>query len=138
MLHRKALTLKQLRALAAIVDAGSVTAAAGVLHVTPPAVSTQLRALEDIVGAQVLLRGPNGKIALVCWMKHDDIGVAMLDLAGDLDKSFSGNGKRIVQIRSDTLANPHARAVLIDYRGRIVVGGNVMRNGSVVCESLLL
>lgn len=46
MLYRKALTLKQLRALAAIVDSGSITAAAGVLHVTPPAVSTRLRGLE--------------------------------------------------------------------------------------------
>ena len=64
MLNRKAVTLKQLRALAAIVDAGSVTAAAGLLHVTPPAVSTQLKGLEDIVGAQVLLRGPDGRIAL--------------------------------------------------------------------------
>jgi len=64
MPNHKALTLKQLRSLAAIVDAGSVTSAAGVLHVTPPAVSTQLRGLEEMVGAQVLLRGPDGKIAL--------------------------------------------------------------------------
>jgi DNA-binding transcriptional LysR family regulator len=64
MLQKKAPTLKQLRALAAIVDAGSLTAAAGVLHVTPSAVSTQLRSLEEIVGAQVLHRGPDGKVSL--------------------------------------------------------------------------
>lgn len=64
MVHRKALTLKQLRGLAAIVDAGSITAAAGVLHVTPPAVSTQLRALEEAVGARALERGPDGRIRL--------------------------------------------------------------------------
>ena len=64
MVHRKALTLKQLRVLAAIVDAGSITAAAGVLRVTPPAVSTQLRSLEEIFGARTLERGPDGRIKL--------------------------------------------------------------------------
>lgn len=60
----RAVTLKQLRALAAIVETGSITAAAGSLHVTPPAVSTQLKALEETVEAQVLRRGPDGKVAL--------------------------------------------------------------------------
>ena len=64
MVHRKALTLKQLRALAAIADTGSVTAAAGMLHVTPPAVSSQLRTLEEIIGAQALERGPDGRVRL--------------------------------------------------------------------------
>ncbi|MEM9099965.1 MAG: LysR family transcriptional regulator [Pseudomonadota bacterium] len=64
MAHPKSITLKQLRALAAIVETGSITAAAGKLHVTPPAVSTQLKTLEDSVCAQVIKRGPDGKTAL--------------------------------------------------------------------------
>lgn len=64
MPHPKSITLKQLRALAAIVETGSITAAAGTLHVTPPAVSTQLKSLEEGVGAQVLSRGPDGKIGI--------------------------------------------------------------------------
>jgi len=64
MTARKAITLKQLRAVAAIVETGSITAAAGVLHVTPPAVSTQLKTLEEGLGASVMTRGPDGKIAL--------------------------------------------------------------------------
>lgn len=64
MAHPKSLTLKQLRALSAIVETGSITAAAGVLHVTPPAVSTQLKTLEESVCAQVLHRGPDGKVSL--------------------------------------------------------------------------
>ncbi|MEO0621333.1 MAG: LysR family transcriptional regulator [Pseudomonadota bacterium] len=64
MAHPKSITLKQLRALAAIVETGSITAAAGTLHVTPPAVSTQLKSLEEGVCAQVLNRGPDGKISL--------------------------------------------------------------------------
>ncbi|MGF1444593.1 MAG: LysR family transcriptional regulator [Pikeienuella sp.] len=64
MAHPKSITLKQLRALAAIVETGSITAAAGTLHVTPPAVSTQLKALEEGICAQVLHRGPDGKVSL--------------------------------------------------------------------------
>ncbi|MGF1501155.1 MAG: LysR family transcriptional regulator [Paracoccaceae bacterium] len=64
MPNPKSVTLKQLRALAAIVETGSVTAAAGQLHVTPPAVSTQLKALEEGMDAQCLNRGPDGKVSL--------------------------------------------------------------------------
>ena len=62
--HIDAITLKQLRALAAIVRNGSLTAAAEELHVTPPAVSTQLRTLESNVGRPVLNNGPDGKVSL--------------------------------------------------------------------------
>ena len=62
--HVDSITLKQLRALVAIVRNGSLTAAAGVLNVTPPAISTQLRTLEANVGATVVSRGPDGKVAL--------------------------------------------------------------------------
>ena len=60
----RAITLKQLRALSAIVESGSITAAAQALHVTPPAVSTQLKSLEDCVGARTMNRGPDGKVTL--------------------------------------------------------------------------
>jgi DNA-binding transcriptional LysR family regulator len=94
MLQRKALTLKQLRALAAIVDSGSITAAAGVLHVTPPAVSTQLRGLEDIVGAQVLHRGPDGRIALT------PIGAELLGTARRIDHSLDLCFQRVTAMRT--------------------------------------
>ncbi len=61
MIHENAITLKQLRALAAIVKAGTLTAAAEALNVTTPAVSTQLRALEANIGVSLLHRGPDGK-----------------------------------------------------------------------------
>lgn len=64
MIHQNAITLKQLRALAAIVKAGTLTAAAETLNVTTPAVSTQLRALEANFGVEMLRRGPDGKTAL--------------------------------------------------------------------------
>lgn len=42
--------------LAAVLDAGSMEAAAAVLHITPSAVSQRLRALEDEVGRVLLVR----------------------------------------------------------------------------------
>lgn len=49
-------TLKQLRALAAIIDTGTVTAAAKRLHVTPPAVTMQVQLLEEHLGLPLLDR----------------------------------------------------------------------------------
>jgi LysR family transcriptional regulator, low CO2-responsive transcriptional regulator len=49
-------SLKQLRALAAVAETGSVTAAAKRLHVTPPAVTMQLQLLEERVGLPLLDR----------------------------------------------------------------------------------
>lgn len=48
--------LPQLRALAAVVDAGSLEAAAADLHVTPSAVSQRLKALERAVGTVLVRR----------------------------------------------------------------------------------
>ena len=50
------LELEQLRTLAAIVDHGSLDAAARVLHVTPSAVSQRLRGLESAAGQVLLVR----------------------------------------------------------------------------------
>ncbi len=59
-----ALSLKQLRALVAINENGTLAAAAQVLNLTPPAVSTQLRLLEQNLGVKLVLRGHDGKTSL--------------------------------------------------------------------------
>lgn len=56
MTRLDAITLKQLRALAAIKRHGSITLAAGSLNLTVPAVSTQLKLLEENVGARLVVR----------------------------------------------------------------------------------
>ena len=56
----EALTLKQLRALRAVADHGSITAAAETLSLTPPAVHTQLRTLEQTLDCVLLDRSPAG------------------------------------------------------------------------------
>ena len=50
------LTLKQLRALSAVALHGSITAAAKALHLTPPAVHSQIKMLEEGLGATLLER----------------------------------------------------------------------------------
>jgi len=52
----RSITLKQLRALAAVASTGSVTAAAKLLSVTPPAVTQQMQLLESIVGIPIVER----------------------------------------------------------------------------------
>lgn len=56
------LDLGQLRALAAVVDQGSLDAAARLLHVTPSAVSQRLRALEAATGAVLLVRARPARV----------------------------------------------------------------------------
>ena len=56
MTQINAITLKQLRALAAISERGSITLAADALNLTVPAVSTQLKLLEGNVGAILVIR----------------------------------------------------------------------------------
>lgn len=48
------MTLSQLRTFTAVADAGSVSAAAARLHVTQPAVSAAVRALEESVGCELI------------------------------------------------------------------------------------
>jgi DNA-binding transcriptional LysR family regulator len=56
----KAVTLKQLRVIAALAKNGRITAAAKELGVTPPAIALQLKLLEDNVGLPLFDRSPVG------------------------------------------------------------------------------
>lgn len=55
-----ALTLKQLRALLAVAETGSLTLAAGRLHQTPPAIHSQIKNLEAAAGQALLQRAADG------------------------------------------------------------------------------
>jgi len=56
MIHLDAMTLKHLRALAAVAAHGSITAAAEALRLTPPAIHAQIKSLEEILQVKVLQR----------------------------------------------------------------------------------
>ncbi|MEJ1991678.1 MAG: LysR substrate-binding domain-containing protein [Maritimibacter sp.] len=64
MAQRDAINLKQLRALEAVARYGSITQAAATIHLTPPAVHTQLKLLSQAVGADLLHRGEHGRMEL--------------------------------------------------------------------------
>ncbi|WP_025915733.1 LysR substrate-binding domain-containing protein [Herminiimonas sp. CN] len=55
--------LRQLRYFVAIVDHGSLSRAARVLHIAQPALTQQLRQLEDELGAQLLHRSSQGVLS---------------------------------------------------------------------------
>src|SRR5918995_3903842 len=52
--------LRQLRAFVAVAEAGSLTAAAGRLHIAQQSLSQQMRALEAQLGVVLLERSPRG------------------------------------------------------------------------------
>lgn len=58
-------TLRALECLVAVLDAGSITEAAAALHMSQPALSHQLAAMEREIGAPVLERLPRGVRATV-------------------------------------------------------------------------
>jgi DNA-binding transcriptional LysR family regulator len=69
----KAVTLKQLRVVAAIAKTGKITAAANDLGVTPPAVALQLKLLEDNVGLALFDRSHTG-------LRPTDAGSLIIDI----------------------------------------------------------
>ncbi|MTD99492.1 LysR family transcriptional regulator [Paracoccus sp. YIM 132242] len=56
------ITLRQLRYFLALAQQGHFTRAAEVMHVTQPALSMQIRALEDQVGSPLVERTPSGVV----------------------------------------------------------------------------
>jgi LysR family transcriptional regulator for metE and metH len=87
-------SLRQLRALGAVARTGSIAGAAALLRLTPPAVSQQLRLLEEALGGVPLLgRGAGGLVpteageeALTALLRIEaalaDCGAAVAALAG--------------------------------------------------------
>jgi LysR family transcriptional regulator for metE and metH len=78
----RAVTLRQLRALAAVVREGSVSRAAELIHVTPPAISLQLRQLEELIGIPLLERLPKGH-------QPTDAGREVLAATAQIERALS-------------------------------------------------
>ncbi|MDD2868705.1 LysR substrate-binding domain-containing protein [Neomegalonema sp.] len=102
MIRTDALTLRQLRALAAVARGGSLAAAAGGLGLTPPAIHAQIRALEGILGVALLQRRsdsagssptPEGEMAMEAGRRIEEI---LRRLAADLEARAQGKTGRVV------------------------------------------
>lgn len=84
----RTVTIRQLRALAAVARTGSVTAAARALSVTPPAVTQQVQLLERIAGLPVVERSGQTMRATAAGAEflaaHERIEAALADCAAAL------------------------------------------------------
>lgn len=87
------ITLKQLRGFNAILEAKSISGAAKNLHLTPPAVSLQLRDLEAAIGIPLVEKGDTGFIPTqggrAVQELSEKIGV-LLDEYGEMLNEISG------------------------------------------------
>lgn len=86
------LTLKQMRGFTAAVNSGSASAAARELHLTPPAISLQLRDLEDAIGLPLLERGESGLTTTLA-------GKELFELSRSIQNSLARFGEVIGDLK---------------------------------------
>jgi DNA-binding transcriptional LysR family regulator len=89
------ITMKQLRALNAAVQTGTVSGAAKILHVTPPAVSLQLKQFEELVGLELLERNPDG-------LKPTTAGLEILNATRRIESLISDCSESLDAIKGMT------------------------------------
>lgn len=94
MSYPLALTIKQLRALQAVADCGTLSAAAARLNLSTPAVHSQIRALEAAVGSGLLVRaGDTGRFTLTAE------GKVMLATAERVGNALAHGADQIAAMR---------------------------------------
>ncbi len=93
------ITLRQMRALSAVAHSRSVTEAAGRLGLTQPAVTLQLKNLEDLAGLPILQRTSDGMIptqaGAALLRLHDRMEAALSDCGTALDMMKGLTGGRV-------------------------------------------
>ena len=93
------LTIRQLRALAAVNEAGSVTSAASRLHLTQPAVTLQLRNLQELAGLPLIQRTGDGMVLTDAGRSvlavTERVEAALLDCEQTLDMIAGRSGGRV-------------------------------------------
>ena len=98
--------LRQLRYFVAIVDHGSLSKAALVLHVAQPALTQQLRQLEQELGAQLLHRSAQGVLSTDAGKVFYEHAQAILKQVGDARSAVTQSTTR--PSGSVTLGLPHS------------------------------
>ena len=98
--------LRQLRYFVAIVDHGSLSRAAVVLHVAQPALTQQLRQLEEDLGAQLLHRSAQGVLCTDAGKVFYEHAQAILKQVGDARSAVTQSTTR--PSGSVTLGLPHS------------------------------
>lgn len=98
--------LRQLRYFVAIVDHGSLSRAATVLHVAQPALTQQLRQLEQELGAQLLHRSAQGVLSTDAGKVFYEHAQAILKQVADAKSAVTQSAER--PSGSVTLGLPHS------------------------------
>jgi len=98
--------LRQLRYFVAIVDQGSLSRAALVLHVAQPALTQQLRQLEDELGVQLLHRSAQGVLSTDAGKVFYEHALAILKQVADAQAAVVQSAER--PSGSVTLGLPHS------------------------------
>lgn len=103
------LTLRQLQYLVAVVKAGSIAKAADHLHVTPTALSLQIKEIEDQFGVLLLTRHSRGVAATRLGEDFAGRASRILELVEEAERSLSP----AMQLRQVRLGTPPSIARLI-------------------------
>lgn len=104
-MNTRDLQLDWLRAFVTVVDAGSLSAAAPLVHRSQSAVSTQLQKLEDALGRPVLTRGP----------RHLALTPAGQELLGYARRILELHGEALQALRGPQLSGRVRLGVPDDY-----------------------
>lgn len=87
------LTLKQIRAYTYVVRTGSVTKAAEALFVTPPAISSQLKTLQHLVGTDIIRRESSG-------LRPTQAGLELVELYEQLSAAMESTAHKIEAVKA--------------------------------------
>src|SRR5664280_1563431 len=124
--------LGQLRALVAVIDAGTLEAAAADLRVTPSAVSQRLKALETTLGRTLLQRTKpvaptrSGEVVVRLARQLDLLAAdALRELGSDGGDPATGVSIALV-VNADSLAT-WALSPLVEVSGRIGITAEITR-----------
>lgn len=98
--------LRQLRYFVAIVDHGSLSRAAAILHVAQPALTQQLRQLEEELGAQLLHRSAQGVLSTDAGKVFYEHALAILKQVADARSAVTQSATR--PSGSVTVGLPHS------------------------------
>jgi LysR family transcriptional regulator, nitrogen assimilation regulatory protein len=117
------LDLKHLRALLAIAETGSVTRAAEMLHIVQPAVSRQLRLLEEQMGTALFERGHHGMeltdagevLAVHAVRALAELDMAKAEIVPDLDAVIGSVTIGFLPSTADLLVAPLVKQLKQKY-----------------------
>jgi DNA-binding transcriptional LysR family regulator len=123
--HLRHLTIRQLRALAAVAESGSVTAAANQLKLTQPAVTLQLRNLQDFSKLPLVQRTGEGMILtgagleVLALSRRIEAAISACEMSLEMISGQTGGHVSIGAVSTAKYFVPHAIAAFSKLHPKI-------------------